>query len=125
MAEPITVVSNDKLETGDATYTPGIERRQAPAGGDAQAFIARTASGKVSGWHHHADTVTLGYVISGRIRFEFGPGGKQVVEAGPGDFFRVPPRVVHREGNPSDTEQVLAAFRIGSGPTVVNVDGPD
>ena len=55
---------------------------------------------------------------------ESGPGGADVIEAGPGDFFYVPPGAVHREGNPGDSEGHLIVVRAGSGPAVVNVDGP-
>ena len=40
----------------------------------------------------------------GRLRLESGPGGDHVLEAGPGDFLRVPAGAVHRESNPSDEQ---------------------
>jgi uncharacterized RmlC-like cupin family protein len=104
--------------------TPGMERREA-ASGEARIIAVRTQSGFVSGWHHHGGYATYGYVMAGRLRLESGPGGSLVVEAGPGDFFIVPPETVHREGNPAGEEQVIVGFRVGSGVTVVNVDGPD
>jgi uncharacterized RmlC-like cupin family protein len=64
-------------------------------------------------------------VIAGRLRLEFGPGGARSVEAGPGEFFYVPPATIHREGNPASHDQVLVGFRVGPGPTVFNVDGPE
>ena len=70
------------------------------------------------------DHVTYGYVISGSLRFEFGPGGEDVVEVEPGGFFVVPANTIHREANPAGDEQILVGVRIGSGPTVFNVDGP-
>lgn len=63
--------------------------------------------------------------MAGRLRLESGPGGSQIVEAGSGDFFIVPPDTIHRESNPSAEEQVIVGFRIGDGPTVINVDGPE
>jgi uncharacterized RmlC-like cupin family protein len=63
-------------------------------------------------------------VLSGLIRMESGPGGEQVVEAGPGDFIRVPSEVVHRESNPSSGRAVAVILRSGTGEIVVNVDGP-
>lgn len=104
--------------------TPGMERRGAVAG-PVQIISVRTRPGLVSGWHHHADYTTCGYVVAGRLRLESGPAGTSVVEGGPGDFFVVPPHTVHRESNPADEEQVLVGFRVGSGETVVNVEGPD
>lgn len=85
----------------------------------------RTDPGTTSGWHHHGEHATYGRVLTGSARVEFGPGGTTVVEAGPGDFFFVPPHTVHRESNPGATEQSLVVVRIGSGPTVINVPGPE
>jgi uncharacterized RmlC-like cupin family protein len=88
------------------------------------AGIARTEPGMVSGWHHHGDYETSIYVLSGRLRMESGPGGSEVIEAGPGDFLHVPAGAVHREGNPSEEESQLIAFRAGHGQAVFNVAGP-
>jgi uncharacterized RmlC-like cupin family protein len=103
---------------------PGMERREATSG-DTRIIAVRTQAGLVSGWHHHGGHATYGYVLGGRLRLESGLGGTTVVEAGPGDFFIVPPETVHRESNPSTEDQVIVGFRIGSGVTVVNVEGPD
>jgi uncharacterized RmlC-like cupin family protein len=78
----------------------------------------------VSGWHHHGGHDTYFYVSAGRAVVEFGPGGMDQVDAGPGDFVHVPAHTVHRESNPTDEVSVLIAFRSGSGQVVVNVDGP-
>ena len=56
---------------------------------------------------------------------EFGPGGREVIEAEPGDFLYVAPRAIHGEGNPSDRESQIVVVRSGSGQPVVNVDGPE
>lgn len=82
------------------------------------------APGSVSGWHHHGEHSTVGRVVSGTLRFEFGSGGHESVEVGPGDYFVVPPGVVHREGNPGADEGLVVLVRQGTGPTVINVDGP-
>ena len=100
-------------------------RRDAQAADHLRFIQGTTAPGMVSGWHHHAEHETVGYVLAGTLRLEWGPGGSQRLDAAPGDFFRVPPGVVHRESNPTDVEQVVIAFRIGTGVSVVNVDGPD
>jgi uncharacterized RmlC-like cupin family protein len=55
---------------------------------------------------------------------EFGPGGTKVVDAGPGDFVHVPKGLIHREVNPTDEEGAIILVRVGSGPPVVNVEGP-
>ena len=78
----------------------------------------------VSGWHHHGDYETTLYVVSGRLRLESGPDGAHVVEAGPGDFLRVPAGAVHRESNPSDEPARAVIVRCGTGDPTYNTDGP-
>ena len=68
--------------------TPGMERRGAVAG-PVQIISVRTRPGLVSGWHHHADYTTCGYVVAGRLRLESGPAGTSVVEGGPGETVAV------------------------------------
>jgi uncharacterized RmlC-like cupin family protein len=84
----------------------------------------RTSPQRPSGWHHHGDYDTYIYVKAGQIRFESGPSGVDVVEAGQGDFVHVPQQVIHREVNPADSEGSLILVRVGSGSPVVNVEGP-
>ncbi len=81
--------------------------------------------GQISDWHHHGEHTTHGYVVAGRIRFDFGPDGNDYLEAQAGDYFMVPSHTIHREQNPGDEEQVILLFRTGSGANVTNVDGPD
>lgn len=123
MTEEIRIVPNGSLEGGPAT--PGMSRRTAV--GDDKVWMGevRTEAGVMSGWHHHGEHTTYGYIISGRARVEFGSGGGQSLEGGAGDFFLVPPHTVHREGNPGSEEHVLAVVRIGEGPSVINVEGPE
>ena len=105
--------------------TPGMVREAAfPDEGRWTGFV-RTDPGMVSGWHHHDGWDTYAYVVTGRLRLEFGPDGAESVEAGPGDFLRVPGGMVHREGNPSGEVADVIVFRVGSGDVVVNVAGPD
>lgn len=77
-----------------------------------------------SGWHHHGDHDTTLYIVSGRMRLESGPNGEHVVEAGPGDFLRVPAGAVQRESNPDEETSHAVIVRCGSGTPTVNVDGP-
>jgi uncharacterized RmlC-like cupin family protein len=83
-----------------------------------------TEPGSVSGWHHHGEHDTTLYIVSGRMRLESGPGGEHVVEAGPGDFLRVPAGAIHRESNPGDERSRAVIVRCGSGTPTTNVDGP-
>lgn len=122
MAKGIKIVKGAALAT---MPTPGMDRQEGNLSDNVHAIHVRTEPGVFSGWHHHGEYTTYGAVLSGRVRVEFGPGGGDSLEGEPGDFFVVPPGVVHREGNPGSEEQVLVGFRIGEGPTVINVDGPD
>jgi uncharacterized RmlC-like cupin family protein len=80
---------------------------------------------EMSRWHIHPGHDTYAYFVEGRFRVEYGPGGKDATDFGPGDFGYVPAGLVHREGNPGDVPNKGIAFRIGEGPIVVDVDGPD
>jgi uncharacterized RmlC-like cupin family protein len=111
-------------ERGAGPATPGMVRQQAFASQGMWSGTARTEPGMVSGWHHHGEYETTIYVLSGALRMEFGPGGADTVEAGPGDFVYVPKGVVHREGNPSGEPAELVLVRAGHGESTVNVDGP-
>ncbi len=41
----------------------------------------------MSGWHHHGDNVTMGYVLQGEVTLEFGPDGSEQVEVNEGEYF--------------------------------------
>jgi uncharacterized RmlC-like cupin family protein len=100
-------------------------REQAIATEGMWAGLVRTEEHAASGWHHHGDYDTAIFVVDGAMRMEFGPGGRDAVEASPGDFVHVPQRVIHRESNPTDGESHIVVVRAGSGPPTVNVDGPE
>jgi uncharacterized RmlC-like cupin family protein len=121
-ADPVTHIEPADRVPGEPT--PGIVREQAVAVEGMWSGVARTEAGTTSGWHHHGDHDTSIYVASGSLRLECGPAGTVVVEAGPGDFVFVPKGAVHREGNPGATESHLVVTRAGTGPAVINVDGP-
>ena len=109
----------------DAGQTPGMVRMTAFESPGVWVGTARTEPGMMSGWHHHGDNTTYLYCASGAVRIESGPGGRDVVEAGPGDFMLVPAKTIHRESNPSDGESFIVLTRVGTGPVVTNVEGPD
>lgn len=111
-------------ERTEGGFTPGMVREEALATGEMWAGFVTTEAGMVSGWHHHDDHETTIYVLSGVMRMEYGPGGGETLEAGPGDFLYVPPHVVHRESNPSAEPGTAVVVRGGKGEVVVNVDGP-
>ena len=104
--------------------TPGMDRQQAIATDGMWAGYARTEPRMLSAWHHHGEYESAIYVLSGVLRMESGPGGRSVIEAGPGDFLFVPSHAIHREGNPSDEPGEAIVVRAGHGESNVNVDGP-
>ena len=85
--------------------------------------VVDTEPGAVSGWHHHGDHETTLFIVSGRMRLESGVDGGDVVEAGPGDFIRVPAGAVHRESNPGLEPSRAVIVRCGTGEPTINVDG--
>lgn len=121
-SQPVTRVTPDERVAGDPT--PNMTREQAIEVPGMWAGFVRTEARATGGWHHHADYETTIYVVSGSLRMESGPGGREVIEAGPGDFLRVPKGAIHRESNPGDEQSHLVVVRAGAGPAVVNVDGP-
>jgi uncharacterized RmlC-like cupin family protein len=121
-ADPVRLIRPaDRLE---GERTPGMTREQAVAIEGMWAGLVRTEAHMITGWHHHADYDTSIYVVDGLLKMESGPGGTEVVEAGPGDFLHVPKGAIHREGNPTDQESRVVVVRAGRGPAVINVDGP-
>lgn len=120
----ITVIGPTELQPSPMP-TSGVLREIAFDTDRAMSLRARAQPHAVSGWHHHGDRDVLGYVVSGRARFEFGPRGDGLAEVHAGGFFHVPRQVVHRDVNPTDEPQEFVLTFVGSGPLVVNVAGPD
>jgi uncharacterized RmlC-like cupin family protein len=120
--DQILVVTPGDRRPGPST--PGMDRQEAFATDGMWSGFARTEAGMVSGWHHHGEYETTIYVLRGALRMEFGPGGSNTVEAGPGAFVYVPKGVVHRESNPSAELADIVVVRAGRGESTFNVDGP-
>lgn len=123
MDDAITTVGSSELR--EATGTPGLQRQVAFDDEEVWFGHVTTDAETQSGWHHHGEMTTFGYVLAGQLRFEFGPDGGDVVEAAAGEYFRVPPGLVHREGNPTEQPGNIVLVRVGEGPPVFPVDGPD
>jgi uncharacterized RmlC-like cupin family protein len=121
-SDPVRRVGPDARVEGDPT--PGMVREVAFATDGMWAGLVRTAAHATSGWHHHGDHETTIYVVTGALRMESGPGGTEVLEAGPRDFLYVPRGAIHREGNPGGDESEIVVVRAGQGPPTINVDGP-
>lgn len=116
--------------SGDTGQTSGMTRREAISGksvGSEKVWMGEThvAAGASSGNHHHGDTETAIYVVSGRPVFVFARDGEEVrLTPEPGDYVFVPPHTPHREENPGDDEAVVVIARSSQEAVVVNLDGP-
>lgn len=108
----------------ETAQTPGMEREEAVRTDRLWAGVAKTAGRTFSGWHHHGAYESVIHVMRGRLRLEFGSGGRDVLDAGAGDTLYVAPGEVHREGNPGDEPSEILVVRSGEGEIVSNVPGP-
>jgi uncharacterized RmlC-like cupin family protein len=72
------------------------------------ANIATIPPGGVAYAHIHVDFEVILYIISGKVRHEFGDGCKQSIENEAGDFIYIKPGVPHEVFNMSQTEPVVA-----------------
>src|SRR4051794_41813541 len=95
---PVRVVRAGELT--DADPTPGMRRQVAFEAPGLWAGVVHTAPGATSGWHHHGAHETSLFVVRGRMRLEFGPGGGESVEAGAGGLPPRAPRNPPPPGNP-------------------------
>ncbi len=119
----IEVVRKDRLTAG--AVTQGIRRDRAFDHENVVVARSQIAVGTISNWHHHGTRHLYGFLASGRLRFDYGRDGKEAVELAPGDFFHVPPGLVHRDVNASQDEvAVVVNLSVGIGPAVGNVSGP-
>ncbi len=112
-------------EASDASLgTAGIARFEAFADEGRWVGYSTTVPGVMSGWHHHGENDTYFYMVKGTIDIEYGADGQERTSASAGDFVCVPAGAIHREGTPSGEPAEVVVVRIGNGPTVINVDGP-
>ena len=72
------------------------------------ANIATIPPGGVARAHIHVGFEVILYIIEGKVRHEFGPGLKQVIDNEAGDFIYIQPGVPHEVFNMSHTEPVVA-----------------
>ena len=112
-------VAADALTPGH--LTAGVLREEAIVVGDLWSGRALTEPGIASDWHHHGEHDTIAYVVRGALLVET---ATDVVQGGPGDFVHVPAHTVHRESNPTKETSEVLVIRRGTGPIVINVDGP-
>ena len=120
----IRVVRGGDLSVGE--QGDGIARRMDQVDEHVSLALATIGPSVVSGWHHHGDHTSCVYVLKGSLHIDWGPGGREGVDLTAGDFYVVPPNTIHREGNTGPHDDVqLAAFYLGSGPVLVNLEGAE
>src|SRR4029077_13479371 len=128
-AMSLRLIQGDSLSAATA-QTGGMIRSAAISGDLTRAsalWMGRAAvlPGASSGDHHHGDSETGIYVVSGHPVFVFrdpDSGSLVRLETAAGDYVWVPPHVPHREENPSpDTEAVVVIARSTQEAIVVNV----
>ena len=112
----------------DTAQTPGMQRWEGISGrlsGSEKIWMGENhvGAGLRSADHHHGETETGIYVLSGHPVFVFLDDGVETrIETGPGDYVFVPPFVAHREENPSsDEEAVVILARSTQDAIVVNL----
>jgi uncharacterized RmlC-like cupin family protein len=115
----------------DTAQTSGMTRSAAISGAQVGArslWMGTTvmAPASRSGDHHHGESETGIFVVSGHAVFVFrdpGTGALVRLETSPGDFVWVPPHVPHREENPApDADAVVVIARSTQEAIVVTVD---
>lgn len=96
--------------------TPGMQRLEAISGtraGSERVWMGETHvdPGVHSSDHHHGESETAIYVVSGHPVFVFLDGdSERRIETEPGDYVYVPPFVPHREENPAEDEEAVVVI---------------
>ena len=114
---------------GDTAQTTGMRRLEAISGksvGAENLWMGETHVDPAtkSADHHHGESETAIFVLSGNPVFVFlEDGAERRLETKPGDYVYVPPFVPHREENPSDAaEAVVVIARTTQEAIVVNLE---
>ncbi|SDP41642.1 Cupin domain-containing protein [Klenkia soli] len=124
----VRVIGPEERDTRTA-QTPGLRRFAAICAdktGSSELWMgyAVLEPGGKTGVHHHGESETAIFVISGVTRWWVGEELDDVREAHAGDFVFIPPGIVHWEQNASETEPVeMIVARSTQEAIVVAVEG--
>jgi uncharacterized RmlC-like cupin family protein len=88
-------------------YKPGMSAKNVGAK-KLSMNVATIPPGGVAYAHIHVDFEVMLYILQGRVRHEYGPGLKKVVDNEAGDFIFIEPGVPHEVFNLSDSDPVVA-----------------
>ena len=108
--------------------TPGMQRvaavsKQLAGSQGLWAGVTVVAPNVASGIHHHGETETVIYVVSGHAKMRWGDRMQFEEDVEAGDFIYVPPFAPHQEINPSpDTPSQWVIVRNSQEPIVVNLE---
>ena len=108
-------VPSEACSSGTA-QTAGMTRVAALSGesvGSRAIWMGQTqvAPGVASGPHHHGESETGIYVVSGNPEFIYSEGGREVrVGTKPGDYIYIPPFVHHVESNAHSEEEAVVVI---------------
>lgn len=118
------VIKRHELENPPGEQSSGMQRGEAFAHDGVWAGFSAFPGGATTGWHHHGDYATYGYITKGKLTVESGPDGTDLLEVSAGDFIYIPAHFVHRESvGPEGGEGAIVRVG-GDGTTTFNVDGP-
>ena len=130
-------MSNEKQEVrvikpqqfdANTPQTPGMQRvaavsKQLAGAQGLWAGVTVVAPNVSSVVHHHGETETVIYVVSGRAKIRWGDRMQFEEDVEAGDFIYVPPFAPHQEINPSpDTPSQWVIVRNSQEPIVVNLE---
>ena len=116
--------------SGQTDRTSGMHRVEAISGrtvGSRQLWMGQThvAPASSTGDHHHGESETGIYVLSGHPEFVFLDGDQETrLRTSPGDYVYVPPWVPHREENPDPEAEAVVVISRTTQEAIV-VDLPD
>ena len=96
-----------RREWNGISYKTGMSAKNVGSG-KLSMNVATIPPGGVAYAHIHVGFEVMLYILEGRVRHEYGPGLRKVIENEAGDFIYIEPGVPHEVFNVSDTDPVVA-----------------